>query len=138
MGLDRFIEAQAETWQIALGELERGAKQSHWMWFIFPQLAALGRSQTAKFYGIRDVAEARAYLADPVLSGRLEAAARAVLRHSKTPVETIMGPVNSLKLRSSATLFLAAGGGPVFQDLLDTFYGGAQCPATHKLLDKQG
>ncbi|MGA9443715.1 MAG: DUF1810 domain-containing protein [Methyloceanibacter sp.] len=138
MGLERFIEAQSETWASALEELERGAKQSHWMWFIFPQLAALGRSDTAKYYGIQDLAEARAYLAHPVLSARLETAARAVLRHPERPVAAIMGPIDALKLRSSATLFHAAGGGPVFQDLLDTFYDGVACPATHKLLDKQG
>lgn len=138
MELERFTEAQAETFETAIQELERGRKQSHWMWFIFPQLAALGRSQTAKFYGIRDLAEAEAYLAHPVLSRRLEAAARAVLGHRDVPVAAIMGAVDAMKLRSSATLFRAAGDSGVFQDILDTFYGGVACEATQHLLDKQG
>ncbi len=138
MGLDRFIEAQDGVFETALGELEAGRKQSHWMWFIFPQLAALGRSATAKFYGIKDVAEAEAYLAHPVLGGRLEAAARAVLGHSGQPAEAILGPVDALKLRSSATLFRAAGGGAVFQAILDAFYDGKVCAATQQLVDKKG
>ncbi len=128
--LTRFHDAQAGTYQTALAELRAGAKQSHWMWFVFPQLRSLGRSGTAKHYGIADLAEAQAYLADPVLGPRLVEAARAVLAHRGRPAEDIMGPVDALKLRSSATLFEAAGGDPVFGQLLDAFYDGERCPLT--------
>ncbi|WP_212524038.1 DUF1810 domain-containing protein [Actibacterium sp. MT2.3-13A] len=128
--LARFRDAQADTYATALAELRAGRKATHWMWFIFPQLAVLGRSATAKYYGIENLAEARAYLADPVLGPRLEEAAEAVLTHPERDAEQIMGPIDGLKLRSSATLFRAAGGGAVFQRLLDTFYGGAPCART--------
>jgi uncharacterized protein (DUF1810 family) len=135
-GLERFIDAQQGVWETALAELEVGRKQTHWMWFIFPQLADLGRSERARYYGIRDLGEARDYLADPVLSARLAAATRAVLKHSTRPADAIMGSVDAMKLRSCATLFLAAGGGEAFQDVLDTFYGGQPCALTQQLLDK--
>jgi len=127
--LHRFHEAQAGTYATALAELQAGRKQSHWMWFIFPQLASLGRSGTAKFYGIADLAEARAYLADPVLGPRLIACGEAMLAHPHRSAEDILGPVDALKLRSSATLFEAAGA-PVMDRVFATFYGGKRCAAT--------
>ena len=130
MTLARFHDAQAPVIDLALAELRRGRKTTHWMWFVFPQLRGLGRSPTARHYGIADLAEARAYLADPVLGPRLTAAAGAMLTHPDTPAETILGPVDAMKLRSSATLFRAAGGGPEQQALLDTFHGGVPCAAT--------
>ncbi len=136
-GLERFIDAQKDVWDVALSELEGGRKQTHWMWFIFPQLAGLGRSHRATYYGIHDLDEARDYLAHPVLSARLEAATRAVLKHGTRPADAIMGPVDAMKLRSCATLFLAAGGGRAFQDVLDTFFAGQPCAATQQLLDKK-
>lgn len=132
--LSRFHVAQDGIWQTALDELRAGAKRSHWMWFIFPQLRGLGRSPTALRYGIADLAEARAYLADPLLSRRLTDCALAVLDHPDRRAEAIMGPVDALKLRSSATLFEAAGGGPEFAALLDTFYGGERCERTLEIL----
>jgi uncharacterized protein (DUF1810 family) len=135
-GLERFIDAQKDVWETALAELEAGRKQTHWMWFIFPQLAGLGRSHRATYYGIRDLSEARNYLAHPVLSARLEAATRALLRHGTRSADAIMGSVDATKLRSCATLFLAAGGGRAFQDVLDTFFTGQPCAATQQLLDK--
>lgn len=134
MSLDRFVNAQDGVYETALGELRAGHKRTHWMWFIFPQLAALGRSQTAKFYGIEDLAEARAYCRDPLLGSRLEACAHAVLSHREDRAETIMGPVDALKLRSSMTLFLVACDCSVFQDVLDAFYEGEPCPLTQELL----
>jgi uncharacterized protein (DUF1810 family) len=136
MTLDRFLDGQAEVWEDALGELEAGHKRSHWMWFIFPQLAVLGRSQTAKFFGIRDIAEARAYLAHPVLRARLEACADAILMHDDMSAEEILGDIDALKLRSSATLFRAAGGGEPFEAILDTFYDGEACEVTQRYLDE--
>ena len=137
--LSRFHEAQASTFASALAELRAGKKRTHWMWFIFPQLASLGRSSTARHYGIQDLAEARAYLEDPALGANLQAVFQALLEHPEKTAEAIMGPVDALKLRSSATLFLAAGGGPEglvsdLQAVLDIFYGGAPCPLTVEAL----
>lgn len=139
-GLARFREAQAGTFDAALAELTAGHKTSHWMWFIFPQLAALGRSATALHYGIADLDEARTYLDDPVLRARLDAVADALLLHDGKPPEAILGPVDALKLRSSATLFALAGEdtetGARMQRILDRFYGGEPCPLTLKLVER--
>ncbi|MEI4470556.1 DUF1810 domain-containing protein [Frigidibacter sp. MR17.24] len=137
--LARFHAAQARQYADALAELRAGRKTSHWIWFVFPQLRALGRSGTARFYGIEDLAEAQAYLADPVLSARLAEAAGAVLDHAGTAVETIMGSsVDALKLRSSATLFAHAGpatpAGAAMLSLLQRFWAGAGDPLTRDLL----
>lgn len=135
-GLSRFHEAQDPVIDRVLAELRAGAKQSHWMWFIFPQLRSLGRSSTAQFYGIADLAEARAYLADPVLRARLEDCAAAVLRHQGKPAEAIMGPVDAQKLRSSMTLFTEAGGAPVFAGILARFYDAEPCQLTLSALTR--
>ncbi len=133
-GLARFHDAQKDSYAAALAELKAGRKTTHWMWFIFPQLASLGRSTTAQFYGIADLAEARAYIADPVLRERLDACAAALLTHEGLGADAIMGSVDALKLRSSATLFRKADPkGPTgkrMQALLDRFYGGKPCDLT--------
>lgn len=128
--LSRFRDAQEEVYDTALAELRAGRKRSHWMWFVFPQLRGLGRSPTAQHYGIDGLAEARAYLADPVLGPRLVEAARAVLAHRGRDPADIMGSVDAMKLRSSATLFEAAGGNPVFGEIVEAFYDGVRCPLT--------
>ncbi|MTD99805.1 DUF1810 family protein [Paracoccus sp. YIM 132242] len=129
--LDRFTEAQDGPYDIALAELRQGRKQSHWMWFIFPQLRGLGRSAMSHHYGIADLDEARRYLAHPVLGPRLIACAEAVLAHGNLPAERIMGGIDAEKLRSSATLFAAVENAPpVFRRILDTFYDGRPCPVT--------
>lgn len=128
--LTRFHDAQAQTFDTALAELRAGNKRSHWMWFIFPQLSSLGRSTTARYYGLEGLDEARAYLADPVLGDRLSQATKAVLMHADRDAAEIMGGIDALKLRSSATLFRAAGGGDEFRAILDTFYDGEPCPLT--------
>ncbi|WP_136684648.1 DUF1810 domain-containing protein [Falsirhodobacter xinxiangensis] len=133
MSLTRFTDAQEGVWPTALAELKAGRKETHWMWFVFPQLRGLGRSERARFYGIADLAEARAYLAHPVLGPRLSEAAAAVMAHSG-PADRIMGSIDALKLRSSATLFAAAGGGDVFERLLSHFYDGPD-PATLSLIE---
>lgn len=136
----RFHAPQARDLPLALAELRQGRKIGHWIWWIFPQLAALGRSPRAIDYGLRDLDEARAYLADPVLRANLIAAAEAVLTHPKTPIEDIMGRVDALKLRSCATLFEVASVGceSVFARLLNTFYAGERCPLTLAALRGQG
>ncbi|MDK3018076.1 DUF1810 domain-containing protein [Pseudodonghicola flavimaris] len=136
--LSRFLVAQDGVYPRALDELRAGAKQSHWMWFIFPQLRGLGRSPTALRYGIADLTEARAYLADPVLGARLREAMAAMLLHPDRSAEAILGPVDAIKLRSSATLFAAAGGGAPFAEVLATFYDGQACPLTRELLADGG
>lgn len=105
------------------------------MWFIFPQLRGLGRSETARFYGIADLAEARAYLAHPTLGPRLEEAVVLMLRHADLRPEQVLGTVDALKFRSCLTLFAAADPArPIFGQALATFYDGA-CPATAAALD---
>ncbi len=103
--LQRFVDAQdrAGTYDQALAELRAGRKESHWMWFVFPQLAGLGRSPTARTYGIASLAEAHAYLGHPVLGPRLRESARALIAHSDRSAEEILGEIDAIKLRSSMT-----------------------------------
>ncbi len=105
--LDRFVEAQAPVYAQALAELRSGRKQSHWMWFVFPQLRGLGRSATAQHYGISSAAEARSYLDHQLLGPRLIECTEAVLAHRDQQAEAIFGPVDAMKFRSSMTLFEA-------------------------------
>ena len=134
--LDRFVTAQAGLYAQILGELRGGRKQSHWMWFVFPQLAGLGRSPTARFYAIQSAAEARAYLAHSLLGPRLRECVEALLRNRRSSAEAIFGPVDSMKLRSSMTLFEAVGEDAApFAAVLGAFFDGARDAATLKLLD---
>lgn len=133
IGLARFHDAQAGTIDRALAELRRGAKVSHWMWFVFPQIAGLGHSAMARRYAIRDLAEARAYLADAVLCERLVAATGAMLGWAgRRSAEAILGGIDAVKLRSSVTLFEAAAGAgsDPYAACLDAFYDGHRDPAT--------
>ena len=122
--LQRFLEAQQLAYDAALTELQAGSKHSHWMWFIFPQLAGLGRSPTAIFYGIRSLHEARAFLAHPLLGERYRESVRALSgwAGSKSATE-ILGDIDAMKLRSSLTLFDNASGDPLFADALEAFFG---------------
>jgi uncharacterized protein (DUF1810 family) len=133
--LQRFLDAQGGTYERALGELRAGRKTSHWMWFIFPQIAGLGHSPMAQRYAIGSLDEARAYLAHPVLGARLRESAGALLAHAGTSAEAILGGIDAIKLRSSMTLFdRAADGDAVFRDVLDAFFGGEADPATERLI----
>jgi uncharacterized protein (DUF1810 family) len=120
--LRRFVEAQANgVYQEALAELRDGLKRSHWMWFVFPQHADLGRSSTAKYYGLSGVEEARAYLDHALLGPRLIECCEAIRPHLERGVRAgqILGPVDALKLKSSMEIFAAAGPGqPCFGELL--------------------
>jgi uncharacterized protein (DUF1810 family) len=134
--LERFVAAQDGVYPQALAELRGGRKHGHWMWFVFPQLAGLGRSATARFYAIASAAEARAYLAHPLLGPRLAECARALLAHRARRAEAILGPIDAMKLRSSMTLFEAVAGDPApFAAVLDAFFGGERDAATLGLLD---
>ncbi len=130
--LARFVDAQRDSYATALAELRAGAKRSHWMWFVFPQIAGLGSSAMAQHYAIADRAEARAYLAHPLLAARLVESSQALLAHRDRDIDAMLGAIDAVKLRSSMTLFEAAsdGGEPVFAAILDTFYAGERDPAT--------
>ena len=129
--LGRFIEAQTATYDTALAELKRGRKTSHWMWFVFPQIAGLGHSPTARLYGIDDIAEARAYLAHPVLGPRLIEAVEVILALPGRDADAVFGSPDDLKLRSSLTLFQAAAPDePRFGRALDKYFAGAPDPLT--------
>lgn len=122
--LDRFTRAQDPIWPIVTAELAAGRKRSHWMWFVFPQIRGLGSSPAARAYAIRDLDEARAYIAHPVLGPRLREAAR-LAAAAEGSAEDVFGPVDALKLRSSLTLFLmAAPEAPELRDALTRFYDG--------------
>lgn len=136
MSLDRFLAAQIQTYETALAELAQGHKRSHWMWFIFPQLRGLGQSSTAQFYGIADQDEAERYLANPFLQTRLLSCVEAVLRHPDLSADDILGTVDAVKLRSSATLFaLASSDNDVFIRVLGQFFEGMPCSRTLQLLE---
>jgi uncharacterized protein (DUF1810 family) len=134
--LQRFVDAQQSTYAQALAELRAGRKKGHWMWFIFPQLAGLGRSETARFFGISGEGEARAFLAHALLGPRLRECAETVLAHSESNAETIFGETDAMKFRSCMTLFeaVAATTHP-FSEALQLFYGGARDPVTLRLLE---
>ena len=129
--LGRFVGAQQDVYAQALAELRAGSKRSHWMWFVFPQIAGLGRTATAQRYAIADLAEARSYLAHPVLGPRLTECARALLEVRDRTATQILGTPDDLKLRSSMTLFAHAADDPaVFRAVLDRYYGGEDDPLT--------
>jgi uncharacterized protein (DUF1810 family) len=131
--LRRFLDAQdaGGTYAQALRELRAGRKRSHWMWFVFPQVAGLGRSATAQHYAVSGLEEAQAYLAHPVLGARLRESAQALAALGTTDPVAVLGAVDAQKLRSSMTLFArAAPGEPVFRDVLDRFFAGAEDDAT--------
>jgi uncharacterized protein (DUF1810 family) len=133
--LERFVAAQDRggTYQRAVAELRAGAKASHWMWFVFPQIAGLGMSAMSREYAVSSVAEARAYLAHPVLGPRLRECAQVVADTEGRSAGQVFGPVDAVKLRSSMTLFAAAeagGEGDVFRAVLAKFFGGAPDEAT--------
>ena len=135
LNLSRFIDAQADDYVQALTEIRNGQKQSHWMWYIFPQLAGLGFSEMARFYAIRDINEARDYLANPVLGSRLVEISTALLHVEGRNARQIMGSPDALKLRSCMTLFsLVPGADAVFQEALDKFFAGSPDPKTLTLL----
>jgi uncharacterized protein (DUF1810 family) len=133
--LARFVDAQAGVYDRALAEIRSGRKQSHWMWFVFPQIAGLGSSAMSTRYAIRNLDEAKAYLAHPILGPRLTEVAEAVLGVTGRSAADIFGSPDDMKLRSSATLFaqVSAAGSP-FHRILDTYFDGQPDSATMRLL----
>jgi uncharacterized protein (DUF1810 family) len=134
--LERFVRAQAENYAEALGEIRAGSKDSHWMWYVFPQLDGLGSSSTAKFYAVKSTAEAEAYLQHPVLGPRLRECCEAALGVEGRTAHEIFGSPDDMKLRSSATLFAAvAPDEAVFARLLEKYFGGRRDEKTLRLLE---
>jgi uncharacterized protein (DUF1810 family) len=135
--LQRFVDAQEGTFEKALAELKAGRKQSHWMWFIFPQIAGLGKSPTARYFAIRSQTEARAFLAHPILGVRYREAVEALSGWaSRKDAVAILGEIDAVKLRSSLTLFEAVSGDPLFASVIEAFFEGPDAE-TLRLL-KQG
>jgi uncharacterized protein (DUF1810 family) len=141
--LDRFLHAQSggrgATYEQALSELRAGWKTSHWIWYMLPQLRALGRSATAREYGLADRAEAVAYLSHPVLGPRLLECVSAMLAHEHLRAEEILGAVDAMKFRSCLTLFESvAPEQGLFRQTLERFYGGQRDALTLELLNQPG
>lgn len=131
--LRRFLEAQERDYPTALAEIRAGCKRSHWIWYIFPQLRALGRSSPARYYGIVDLDEARAYLAEPTLRARLEEISAALLEQPGRDPYAVMGShIDGVKLCSSMTLFALTDGraDSIYRRVLDAFYGGREDEST--------
>ena len=133
---DRFVAAQANTIDTALAELKAGRKRSHWMWFVFPQLRGLGRSDMATRYGIGSLDEARAYLAHPILGARLEECTRVVVEAAARSLHAIFGSPDDMKFHSSMTLFAIAAGDDdsIYRQAIDRWCGGRRDERTVTLL----
>ncbi|HUA72931.1 MAG TPA: DUF1810 domain-containing protein [Solirubrobacteraceae bacterium] len=136
-GLERFVSAQnrAGTYAAVVDELRAGRKRSHWMWFVFPQIAGLGQSSMSRTYAISSLDEARAYLAHPILGPRLTECARILAEIDGLTAQDIFGGIDAIKLRSSMTLFAYAdSANPIFGQVLETYFGGVPDEATERLL----
>lgn len=132
--LDLFVVAQEQIYDRAIQEIRRGTKRSHWMWFVFPQLAGLGHSPTAQRYGIDGANEARAYLDHPLLGARYTECVEALQDLDHSDPAAVFGEIDAVKLRSSLTLFEAAGGSPLIAAALDRWFAGERDPLTLKRL----
>jgi len=136
--LDRFLNAQQTYYRTALQEIKSGQKRSHWMWFIFPQIVGLGYSETAHYYAIKDLDEAKAYMEDDTLSSNLIEISQALLEVDSNDATAVMGWPDDLKLKSSMTLFAAAKPEcEVFQKVLDKFFHGESDQRTIEILSRQ-
>lgn len=136
--LKRFTDAQEANYQIALSEVMNGRKQSHWMWYIFPQIQGLGNSETSKFYAIKDINEAQEFLKHPVLGSRLIHICNELIRLSGNDANKIFGSPDDLKLKSSMTLFSSVSNtNTVFQSVLEKYFNGAKDNKTLRIIEKQ-
>jgi len=135
--LDRFIDAQQPKYDIALAEIKNGKKESHWMWYVFPQIKGLGTSETAKFYALEDIDETIAFYSHPVLGKRLLEISAALLQLASNDANKIMGSPDDIKLRSCMTLFNSLPNtNPVFKLVLDKFYNGKEDDATLQIVNQ--
>lgn len=135
--LQRFLSAQERDYPIALREIQNGCKQSHWIWYIFPQIKGLGFSYNSQFYGIANRQEAEAYLAEPTLNARLREITLALLEHKDKTVQQILGRTDAIKVKSSMTLFDIMSPNSIYAEVLNTFYNGQRCQRTIEYLTKQ-
>lgn len=136
--LGRFLAAQEDCFNTVLGELRKGRKSSHWMWFVFPQIHGLGSSATTLFYSIKSLEEARAYLSHEELGPRLEECVKLVLRHSSSDIESIFSYPDYMKFHSCMTLFtLAAGADSIFNSVLEAFFSGELDSKTEQIVAQQ-
>lgn len=134
--LTRFLDAQNKLYLTALSEIKKGKKETHWMWFIFPQLKGLGNSDTANYYGIANLQEASDFLEHPILGKHLIEISELLLTFKRKSAEAILGDLDARKLRSSMTLFFLLGNtNPVFQDVLDAFFSGELDPFTLSIIN---
>ena len=132
--LDRFNKAHRRDYSTALKEIKAGRKETHWMWYIFPQLRGIGYSDYAEYYGLEGLGEAKLFLEDKYLSDNLKEIVGALLElSSNNPVE-VLGRIDSLKLKSSMTLFYIATNDPLYKSVLDKFYDGEMCSITKSML----
>jgi uncharacterized protein (DUF1810 family) len=135
--LERFVKAQELAYPIALQDIKKGKKRSHWMWYIFPQLRGLGMSSMAHKYGIVDLDEAKAYLEHPVLSARLYELCGELLKHKDKSAYDIFGDIDAMKLKSSMTLFaLTSKEHTIFDEVLEFFFDGERDAITLKLINR--
>jgi uncharacterized protein (DUF1810 family) len=138
--INRFIKAQESPYpiyEVALQEIIKGRKQSHWIWFIFPQLRGLGRSYNANFYGIANINEAEDYYSNPILRTRLRKITSALLNHHNKKATEILGSIDARKVCSCMTLFNIISPNDIFAEVLNTFYNGHQCQQTLNLVSER-
>jgi uncharacterized protein (DUF1810 family) len=136
--LDRFIRAQEGDYEVALSEIKNGRKQSHWMWYIFPQIQGLGFSETSKYYAIEDINEAEKYLKHPILGARLITICNELLKLTNDNANKIFGSPDDMKLKSSMTLFSSVpNADPVFKAVLQKFFNGKEDDNTLRILQQR-
>jgi uncharacterized protein (DUF1810 family) len=134
--LERFIAAQSRDYEVALSEIKNGRKQSHWMWYIFPQIQGLGLTETSRFYAIKDIGEAQEFLEHPVLGNRLVSISRELLKLNSNDAHEIFGSPDDLKLKSSMTLFSSVDNAdPVFKLVINKFFNGSMDRQTLEIID---
>ena len=134
--MKRFIEAQEQHYQLALTEVRAGKKQSHWVWYTFPQMRGLGHSYFSHLYGIRDLKEAEEYMNHEVLGKRLREITTALLAHENCTVEEIFGDLDAMKVKSCMTLFDIISPNDIFSDVIKRFYQNSRCEKTLRLVSK--
>lgn len=135
--IDKFIKAQEKDYEVALSEIKSGKKRSHWIWYIFPQLSSLGFSSTAKYYGIKDLEEAKEYLENDILKSHLEEITNELLMLPSNDILSIVGFPDNLKINSSMTLFYLASNNELYKKVIDKYYNSKMDENTIKLLEVQ-
>lgn len=136
MNLERFIKAQEYNYKIALDEIRKGRKESHWIWYIFPQISGLGYSDMAQYYGINDLEEAKTYIDNEILGDRLIEISNELLKLNTDDLIYVLGNIDTLKVKSCMTLFELVSNNPVFSEVLEKYYNGERDEKTLQLIKK--